>query len=78
MKEEDKIAEAGDNELLTEGMAEWMLWVMQQNAEEDQGVLEWWTHRGRKLEAMQETVKAILGMETEKGLKVVTEMQGRK
>ena len=35
-------------------------------------------HRGRKSEATQETVKAILGMETEKGLEAVKEMRGRK
>ena len=32
VKEEDKRAEAGDDEQLTEGMAEWVLWVMHQNA----------------------------------------------
>ena len=33
-KEEDKRAEGGDDGQLTEGMAEWVLWVMHQNSEE--------------------------------------------
>ena len=65
VKEEYERAEAGDDEQPTEGMAEWMLWVMHQNAEEGRGALERWTHRGRKSEATQETVQAILGLETE-------------
>jgi len=40
VKEEDKRAKAGDDEQLTEGMEEWVLWVMHQNAEEGQGALE--------------------------------------
>jgi len=39
-KEEGKRAEAGDDEEPTEGMAEWVLWVMHQDTEEGQWVLE--------------------------------------
>ena len=39
-KEEGKRAEAGDDEKPTEGMAEWVLWVMHQDTEEGQWVLE--------------------------------------
>ena len=37
-----------------------------------------WTHRGRKSEATQETVQAILRMDKGKGLEMVKEMRGRK
>ena len=34
VKEEDKRAEGGDDGQPTEGMEEWVLWVMHQDAEE--------------------------------------------
>ena len=60
-----------DKDEPVEGMAEWVLWMVHRNPKEGERVLGDWTHRGRKSEAMQETVQAILRMDKGKGLETV-------
>ena len=74
----EKRVGVGDADEPVEGTAEWVLWMVHQNPKEGERVLGDWTHRGRKSEATQETVQAILRMDKGKGLETVKEMRGRK
>ena len=57
-----------------EGTAEWVLWMMHQNLRKGEKALEQWMHQGRKSEATQQTMQAILVMRKEEGLEAFKEM----